>query len=242
LQAGAGLATTGATMRRFPVEFADLLNVRGRRFSGPPADPFFADPGLIDPAKAKAAFALLERALGPVVKPMERAIPPESITGQTRNYQERLPKTVRVSTADIDAARTKAAAIAGDIGLTAMLRSESYIAFAAKLAGRPLDPAFGRQVLRYGPGDYAGPHTDHHPEEPRAKAGYFDLHLTFAGSGATRQLLVYAKDCHLTQTVDIAVAGGITGYRLPFWHYTTPLEGKEPKAARWVVLGTFLYA
>lgn len=228
-------------MRRFPAEFADLLNVRGRRFSGPPADPFFADARLIDADKAKAAFALLERALGPVVRPMERAIPPESITGQTRNYQERLPKTVRVSTADIDAARTKAAAVAGEIGLTAMLRSESYIAFAAKLAGRSLDPAFGRQVLRYGPGDYAGPHTDHHPEEPRAKAGYFDLHLMFARDVA-RQLLVYAKDGHLTETVDISGAGSVTAYRLPFWHYTTPLEGRGPKAARWVVLGTFLYA
>ncbi len=228
-------------MHRFPPEFADLLSPRGRRFTGPPADPFFADAGLIDPAKAKAVFGLLERALGPVVRPMAHAIPPESIAGQTRNYQERLPKTVRVKTADIDAARTKATRIAGEIGMTDMMRSPSYIEFASKLAGRALDPAFGRQVLRYGPGDYAGPHTDHHPEEPRAKGGYFDLHLTFAGGGATRQLLVYAKGGHLTETVDVAVEGGVTAYRLPFWHYTTPLEGGA-KAARWVVLGTFFYA
>jgi hypothetical protein len=229
-------------MHHFPPEFAELLSPRGRRFTGPPADPFFADAGLIDPAKAKAAFALLERALGPVVRPMAHAIPPESITGQTRNYQERLPKTVRVASADIDAARTKATRIADEIGLTDMMRSPSYIEFASKLAGRALDPAFGRQVLRYGPGDYAGPHTDHHPEEPRAKGGYFDLHLTFAGGGVTRQLLVYAKGGHLTETVDVAVPGGVTAYRLPFWHYTTPLEGKGAKAARWVVLGTFFYA
>lgn len=228
-------------MRNFPAEFADLLSPRGRRFAGPPADPFFADAGLIDPTKAKAAFALLERALSPVVRPMAYAIPPETITGQTRNYQERLPKTVRVATANIDAARAKATRIADEIGLTAMMRSQSYLEFAAKLAGRALDPAFGRQVLRYAPGDYAGPHTDHHPEEPRAKGGYFDLHLTFAGGGAKRQLLVYAKDGHLTETVDIAVAGGVTAYRLPFWHYTTPLEGGN-RATRWVVLGTFFYA
>lgn len=229
-------------MRRFPAEFADLLTPNARRFAGPPAAPFFADATMIAPDRATGAFALLERALGPCVKPMERAIPPELIAGQTRNYMERLPKTVRVSSADIDAARGKAARVADEIGLTAMLRSPSYLEFAAKLAGRPLDPAFGRQVLRYGPGDYAGPHTDHHPEEPRAKDGYFDLHLTFAGSGAKRQLLVYAKDGHLTETVDVAVPGGITAYRLPFWHYTTPLEGRGARAARWVVLGTFFYA
>lgn len=229
-------------MRRFPAEFADLLTPKGRRFKGPPAAPFYADAMLIAPDKAAGAFALLERALGPQVKKMERAIPPELIAGQTRNYMERLPKTVRVASADIDAARSKAAQVADGIGLTAMMRSPSYIEFAAKLAGRALDPAFGRQVLRYGPGDYAGPHTDHHPEEPRAKDGYFDLHLTFAGAGAKRQLLVYAKDGHLTETVDVAVAGGITAYRLPFWHYTTPLEGTGERAARWVVLGTFFYA
>ncbi len=229
-------------MRRFPAEFADLLTPKARRFNGGPASPFFADATMIAPAMAAGAFALLERTLGPLVKKMERAIPPELIAGQTRNYMERLPKTVRVATTDIDAPRSKAARVADEIGLTAMMRSPSYLEFAAKLAGRALDPAFGRQVLRYGPGDYAGPHTDHHPEEPRAKAGYFDLHLTFAGSGAKRQLLVYAKDGHLTETVDVAVAGGITAYRLPFWHYTTPLEGKGAKAARWVVLGTFFYA
>ena len=37
----------------------------------------------------------------------------------------------------------------------------------------------------------------------------------------------------------------LTLYRLPFWHYTTPLQakrGQERKEARWVLLGTFLYA
>jgi hypothetical protein len=39
--------------------------------------------------------------------------------------------------------------------------------------------------------------------------------------------------------------GGITAYRLPFWHYTTPLlakRGREDAARRWVVLGTFRFA
>jgi hypothetical protein len=228
-------------MRAFPPEFADLLTPAARRRTPRAADPFLFAGDLIDPKKAHGAFALLERALGPIVRRMERAIPPETISGQTRNYQERLPKTVRVSAADIDG-RAKAARIARAIGLDAMLRSASFVEFATALAGRPLDPAFGRQVLRYGPGDYAGPHTDHHPEEPRAAAGYFDLHLGFTGPGAARQLLVYARDGHLTQAVDVAVPGGVSAYRLPFWHYTTPLEGRGSKAARWLVLATFLYA
>ncbi len=225
-------------MRRFPAEFSELLKPRAVRHGG---GPFFAASDLVDPATAAAAFALLERHLAPALKPLVRAIPPETIANQTRNYQERLPKTVRNRTADIDGTRSKAAKLAARIGLGEMLSSPSYLAFAEKLAGRKLDPAFGRQVLRYGPGDYAGPHTDHHPEEPRARDGYFDLHLSFSNAAAARQLLVYAQAGHLDRAVDVAGTATIAAYRLPFWHYTTPLEGK-PDAARWVVLGTFLYA
>jgi hypothetical protein len=228
-------------MRRFPPEFSDLLTPRGRRLAHGDDKPFFAASDLIDIKQATGAFLLLERELRAVLKPLARAIPPETIANQTRNYQERLPKTVRNRAADIDGARSKAAKLAREIGLDAMLASKSYFAFAQMLAGRKLDPKFGRQVLRYGVGDYAGPHTDHHPEEPRAKDGYFDLHLTFAGAGAKRQLLVYADAGHFDRVAEVAVAGGVTAYRLPFWHYTTPLEG-PPEAARWVVLGTFLYA
>ena len=47
----------------------------------------------------------------------------------------------------------------------------------------------------------------------------------------------------LRHVLDVNTVGGITAYRLPFWHYTTPLVSKRGKdAARWVLLGTFLYA
>ena len=42
-----------------------------------------------------------------------------------------------------------------------------------------------------------------------------------------------------------ARSGRITAYRLPLWHYTTPLvakRGREAEARRWVLLGTFLFA
>lgn len=229
-------------MRRFPAEFADLLSKAGTRVLAgrvAPASPFLAREGLIDRAQALAAYALLERELASALKPLSRAIPPETILNQTRNYQERLPKTVRVRSAHLDG-RARAARIAREIGLDAMLRSASYLAFAEALAGRALDPECGRQALRYGPGDYSGPHTDHHPEDPRAAGGYFDLHLGFVGKGAARQLLVYARDGHLSETVDVAKPGMVSAYRLPFWHFTTPFEG-APATGRWVILGTFYF-
>jgi hypothetical protein len=125
------------------------------------------------------------------------------------------------------------------------MRSASFRAFAETLAGRPLDAEFGQQVLCYGPGDYAGPHTDHHPEDARAAKGYIDFHVSFGSKAVAHQYLVYARDGHFTEMVDVNTPGGITVYRLPFWHYTTPLiarRGREASARRWVVLGTFLFA
>lgn len=242
-------------MKRFPAEFADLLTPRGRRIlDGRDADlraaladpgrPFVAITGAIEPAAARAAWRLLDGALSPCLASLSQPIPPESITGQTRNHQERLRKTVRARTAYLERRGSQAWRAAERIGLIAMTGSDSFRRFVAIVAGRPLAAEFGRQVLCYRPGDYAGPHTDHHPEDARAAGGYVDAHLTFAGPGVARQYLVYARDGHFNEDVDLALAGGITIYRLPFWHYTTPLVARprgEPTARRWVVLGTFLY-
>lgn len=243
-------------MNRFPAEFAELLTRKGRRILagedpalcgavGDPKRPFIALAGAIEAEAARMAWRLLDRALSPCLASLSQPIPPESITGQTRNYQERLRKTVRVRTAYFERRRSKAWQAAERIGLVAMTGSASFRRFVEVIAGRPLAAEFGRQVLCYRPGDYAGPHTDHHPEDPRAAGGYIDAHLTFAGPGVARQHLVYARDGHFSEEVDVALAGGVTVYRLPFWHYTTPLAAKaggEATARRWVVLGTFLFA
>jgi hypothetical protein len=126
-----------------------------------------------------------------------------------------------------------------------MLRSASFHAFAEALAGRALSSEFGRQVLCYGPGDYAGPHNDHHPSDAKARAGYIDLHLSLSGPAVAHQWLVYAKAGHLSEIAPVHGAATFTAYRLPFWHYTTPLvarPGRAAKARRWVLLGTFLFA
>lgn len=243
-------------MKRFPAEFADLLTARGRRVleGRDPATrgmlargkaPFAALDGMVDRGKAEALAALLERAMAPVLVAMNRPIPPESITGQTRNHQERLIKTVRLRIAYLERRGSRAWAAAEGIGLIAMTGSTTWRRFAEQVAGRALDPNCGRQVLRYGPGDYSGPHTDHYPEDPRAGGGYVDMHLSLGSPGAARQFLVYALGGHLSEMVDVNTTGGITVYRLPFWHYTTPLQPlrARPQAARrWVVLGTFLHA
>lgn len=242
-------------MNRFPDEFADLLTRKGLRIlegRDPGTRHALARPerffvpirGAIDPDKARAAHALLDRHMLATLAPLESPIPEGSIWNQTRNYQERLPKTARARTAYFERRTGRAWRSAERIGLIAMMRSDSFRAFAEILSGRALDRRFGQQVLCYGAGDYAGPHTDHHPEDARAASGYIDFHVSFGSADVAHQYLVYARDGHFSDMVDVNTPGGITAYRLPFWHYTTPLmprPGRADAARRWVVLGTFLF-
>src|SRR5204862_1125923 len=116
--------------------------------------------------------------------------------------------------------RETGARAARRLGLAAMLRSPSFRAFAEALAGARLAAGWGLQVLRYGPGDYAGPHTDHHPENPRARRGYIDLHLSLCSPGVEHQWLVYSRAGHFSEIASVAGRATVTAYRLPFWHYT----------------------
>jgi hypothetical protein len=238
-------------MDRFPAEITNLLTVRGRRAlagdrlaAALAAEHVVYVAGAIDRDAALALHALLERRMRPLLVSLERPIPPESIANQTRNHQERLVKVARQATAYLERRDSRAFRMAERIGLVALLRSASLRALAERLAGRALDPRSGQQVLRYGAGDYVGPHTDHYPEDPRAASGYIDVHLSFAHHAVRHHALVWAVDGHFTRMADVSRPGGIAIYRLPLWHYTTPLvarRGAAATASRWVALATYRY-
>jgi hypothetical protein len=194
----------------------------------------------LDRTKAERVRHVLEASLADQLELMARPIPPETISGMRHDYDEQLPKTSRARTIYFESRREPGVKAAERIGLARLMRSASFRAFAEALAGRKLASGWGLQVLRYGPGDYAGPHNDHHPENKDAKAGYIDLHISLASPQVAHQWLVYSRAGHFSEIVSVARPAAVTAYRLPFWHYTTPLVGK-PKAARWVLLGTFLY-
>ena len=233
-----------------PPEFEDLLNRQGKRvlaetheLCGALADPrrrFLMRDDLLDRAKVAKVRETLQKSLVDTLEPLDKPIPPDSIWEMKRDYGELLPKTARSRTIFFDSRREPGVKAAEKIGLARLMRSQSFRAFAEALAGRKLASGWGTQVLHYGPGDYAGPHNDHHPENGKAKKGYIDLHLSLCTPQVDHQWLVYSRAGHFSEIVSVAGPATITAYRLPFWHYTTPLVG-PPKAARWVLLGTFLY-
>lgn len=245
---------SNAIKASIPGEFEDLLSVSGRRIlagthplCGALANPrvrFLLRDDLLDRAKAERLRRTLENALVDDLEPIERPIPPESIWEMRSDYGELLPKTARARTIYFESRREPGVRRAERIGLARLLRSASFRAFAEALAGRKLASRRGLQVLRYGPGDYAGPHNDHHPENAAARSGYIDVHISLCAPGVAHQWLVYSRAGHFSEIVSVARPATVTAYRLPFWHYTTPLvarRGRDAEASRWVLLGTFLY-
>ena len=173
----------------------------------------------------------------------QRKIPPESITMMKENYSDTLTKTMHVKTAFLNRKGTPAYQAAEKLGLLGMMRSESFSRFAEAITGYKLDRELNMQVSCYEQGDYAGPHNDHHPEHPSIRNGYIDFHVMFANNGVDHHYLVYAEKGHFSKIVDINVHGAISVYKLPFWHFTTPLAAKpghEARARRWLLLGSFV--
>src|SRR5437660_1229172 len=83
--------------------------------------------------------------------------------------------------------------------------------------------AGARQVICYQAGDYSGPHNDHHPEDEGTCNGFVDLHIMFSNDAVAHQLLVYEERRYLSGAHAVSGAPSMAIYRLPFWHYTTPL-------------------
>lgn len=236
-------------MHPFPHEFEALLSRAGRKvLAGTHAatgallrEGFFAAPGLLEPKLLAGCRKLLARTFEDTLVEISRPLPPP--TGSSQSYEDTLPKVGRMLSVPLNGLeRYVMQRVAKEIGLLQMLESESFRRFSEVLAGVPLGPLAAAQVLCNRRGDYAGPHTDNHPNEPGAQHGYVDVHFTFVTPGVKEQFIVYQRDGHLSAMAPIAVDGTVTAYRLPLWHYTTPLQTRSAADRRWLVLGSFHFA
>jgi hypothetical protein len=242
-------------MDRFPAEFEDLLNRRGRKLlSGAPQletlvrkkrTPILFFDGVIDRGVAAECVRLLDEAIYPTLKRMFFPIAREALTEMTENYGEQLRKTVRVRTATMNSRDSIALRAAREVGLAQMMSSPSFRRFAQAVTSHNLrEDYWARQVICYQHGDYSGPHNDHHPQRAEARNGFIDFHVMFSNASVAQQLLVYEEGRYLSAAREVTAKPSIAIYRLPFWHYTTPLlarRGQEEKARRWLLLGSFDY-
>lgn len=235
-------------MRSFPNDFQDLLSAEGRKLFAAAAAKRNAKPSkftlvdsVMDPRTAAECVRLLDRRLHQHLRLMVRRIPPDSISSMTKNYAELLPKTAHMKTCFLQSRRYSEYAAAEEIGLVSMLQSDCLRRYAEYATGHRLTGGTS-QAICYEHGDYAGPHNDHHPQNEGVRDGFVDLHIMFGNDGVDHQWLVYEDRGHLRNICDINLQGGIAVYRLPFWHYTTPLAAKPGRirsARRWLLLVSY---
>jgi len=241
-------------METFSAELLDLLcdgalrSERGRALSRSPLRDQRARlawlPVKLPPALVARSLALLDRALTPHLTRSRRRIPVSATAGMRKNYAEKLPKAVSNHSAIMVSQRSAASRAARELGLLELMRSDDLRRFAERISGFPLHAeGVSCQVICYEPGDYVGPHNDHHPEVSYLRDGYVDLHMSWCSPSVAHQWLVYERAGHLSEIVDIAVPAAVSISHLPFWHYTTPLvakRGRESTARRWLCLSSFI--
>ena len=209
------------------------------------ADPrrrFIALNGMVSTAKVERLRRALEREMAPLLSDVT-ADPAGDDLGREAELR-RLAAQDRALPHRLSGEQARAAwKHAKEIGLIDLLSSASLIAFAEAVLGRKLDPKGGQQVLRYGPGDYSGPHTDHTPEIKRAAKGYLDMHLTLtspvgraAASGLCQERPFQRDRAGARDRLHHDLSPAL----LALHHAADGEAGAGERAARWVLLGTFL--
>src|SRR3954452_7210102 len=196
----------------------------------------------VSPGKLVALTDFMDRRLASHLRVLSAPIPKDIIRNLKKNYSEELPKTMRIRTADLDAKSGKAKRVAASLGLIAALKSDELRRFGERVTGKKLHPDPGCQVICYEPGDYSGPHTDHHPEERELRDGYVDIHIMLSSPKVASQLLVYERQQGmLNEGAEIGRGMSIAVYQLPFWHYTTPMLARPgaDDARRWLLLASY---
>jgi hypothetical protein len=196
----------------------------------------------VSPGKLATLTDFMDRRLASHLRVLSAPISRDIIRNLKINYSEELPKTMRIRTADLDAKSGKAKRVAASLGLIAALKSDELRHFGERVTGKKLQPDPACQVICYEPGDYSGPHTDHHPEQRELRDGYIDIHIMLSSPKVASQLLVYERrQGMLNEVAEIGKGMSIAVYQLPFWHYTTPMRARPgvEDARRWLLLASY---
>ena len=253
-------------MNTWPAEFSDLLTDEARALLDAPAplEQFRMDNGetpyvnlreVMKPDARAGGLALLEsrwpimqghREENPL-RPADQCAPEldyASCPYNSRLYHMFCP--IASDDGDDDFRRFFA-----ESGLLAMCRSDSMRRFAEAITGYRLhqNQRSGVLVICYGANDYLSLHNDVKwpmqagwvdSAEPIA---YVDLHLSFATDATEQQYLVIQQGAFCNRIMGgKPVNGTVSVYRLPFWHYATPLiarPGQEDACRRWIVMANY---
>ena len=126
-------------------------------------------------------------------------------------------------------------------GLFDIFQSESWFEWFHNFIGADADQFEDQnksiQFSKYTQGDNIGLHNDYYGTTKKVK-WFLDVHISFVNKWVDHQYMLFGKDT-LNNEVSVAANGSIGIYRLPLWHFVTPLIGKvghENEAARWLII------
>ena len=237
----------------FPSSWTAAMNAQGRECLRKWADtstephlsgnvPMSVSANVLKPAVSDSMRETLYKSFYPLLETGNKQIPSEAMSGLEESGTERLPKTYHLKGCSLDETDSEAYNRACNLGVLSLLNSEELLNVAEGVSNYTLEGPVGRELLCYEEGDYSGPHTDHHPNDPHRNSGYVDIHLTLCNEYVSQQLLVCSRNNHLSQQFDVGRNSAISLSRLPVWHYTTPLvakSGHQEDARRWLLLATY---
>jgi hypothetical protein len=253
-------------MKCWPAEFSELLNAQGRVLLEQPAPlsqfamdnaqtPYVNLRELLTPQARAGCLDLLEQRW-PVMqghreehplRPADQCNPDlDYISGPYNSRLYHMYCPIAVDEGDEDFTRFFV-----ESGLLAMCRSDSMRRFAEAITGYQLlqNQRSGVLVICYGANDYLSMHNDvKWPQtagwvDSAEPIAYVDLHLSFATDAAEQQYLVIQQGAFCNRIMGgKPVNGTVSVYRLPFWHYATPLipaAGREDHCRRWIVMANY---
>ncbi len=197
---------------------------------------------ILDPQTASRVLSIMEHKVKSNLRPLETKIHPKLTKNQKLNYGEKIHKVMRVKTFRIE--NSKHEALWNSYQLEQLVSPQLARKVCEKLFQCKFRKEVGKQIVSYFEGDYFGPHNDHHPELPHMKNGYVDFHYYVNHADVEYQMLVHEDRGHLNKFYSLNHFAGLNVYRLPFWHYTSPLQvkpGSSKKAARWIIMYTFYF-
>jgi hypothetical protein len=239
-------------MNGFPNDISEIITKAGSKklseyssIYGNLADsgsPIAWIPNIIRTSEIDELTMVLERNFAPYLVRSDQRIPTGLMKRMKRNHAEVMPHIRLQSTVLFDPNEKKARVNSVLSGFDAFCRSASMHAIAEDVSGFKLKRRASYQLIAYDSGDYVGPHNDHHPESPNLLGGYVDVQLTLSTRNVQSQLLLWEKEGHLNQWVDVGIRSALAVCHLPFWHQVTPLRALNctaPSARRWLIAVTF---
>jgi hypothetical protein len=245
---------------RIPLEFADILSERAKPFLHKKNKPMNGDvggyrkmDGAIHPSFCKEIMLILESEMKPHLHKIDMRLPTDAKSMYNFKYKTGTsPLGWQSSSAYLNYSDPESyskvylgvqQAVYDTFyatGIPSLFHSDSWNEWMCNFLGEDesafADRSRAIQVSRYVEGDNIGLHNDYYGNRKQAD-WFIDAHISFCHEVA-HQYMLFGVDS-LSNSTCVSKMGSIGLYKLPLWHFVTPMvakRGKSSEAYRWLII------